>query len=554
MTLSREIYKKFEDVVGARYISEDPIVLESYRCAAAQSSAHYGPFDMRTPEPKAVILPGCTEEVQKIVRICNEYKIKFKASTTFWSVMGYIGDDYSVQLDMRRMRSIEIDAKNQIAIVEPYAIAATIQAEAMKHGLCCAVTGAGCSCSILASTVGHNGGGPSSISMGTNYDNMLAAEFVLPSGEIFRTGSMSTGCGWFCGEGPGMSLRALMRGGSGTQGDMGVCTKLAFKLSPWPGPKYLPSRGMPPAYKADLPDNFKAYTLCFPDWYAWADAYMYFYDNEIIYLGHRQFNMFGREVKGAMVKILTDPDLQLCDIPALSEDPYIKEQNEKMKIDTQIVIAGMTENDLQWKESVLNEVLRRVGGWKNEMMLDQDITDWTKLYLIRMGHKNLNYVMCGSYEGNMAWSSNVYIDAKYMDEVVAMKKEWEDKYNYFAQVGGDSGLGSMTRVGGGGSTGFEFFIHFDAHDKESIRGTCAYIDHTAEWMKKNGFGMDLGRVNKNARRDDGYFFTQEEHNAMFRGSPMEPIAVYQWRLRELLNPNRITGSYYRTCEPRPEEE
>ena len=551
MAFSREIYSKLEAIVGRRNISEDPVVLQTYRCAAAQSSAHFGPYSYLTPTPQAVVLPGSTEEVQRIVQVCNEYKIKFKASTTFWSVMGYIGDDYSLQLDMRRMRKIEIDEKNMIAIVEPYAIGATIQAEAMKHGLSCAITGAGCSGSVLASTIGHQGGGPSSIYMGTNYDNMLAAEFVLPDGSIMHTGSMAQGAGWFCGDGPGPSLRALVRGGTGTNGEMGVCTKMAIKLSAWPGPKIgLPVRGLPPAYKADLPENFRAYTLCFPDWIAWANAYMYFYDNEIIYLGHRQFNMFGRDLKGAMVNILTDPDGQLADIPRLVNDPYIKQQTEDMKIDVQIVIAGMSENDLAWKEAVLDEILKRVGGHKNEMMSKKDMEDYTLSYLIRMGHKNLNYVYCGAYEGNMAWSSNVYIDAEYMEQVVAMKKEWEDAHDYFAKVGGDSGLGSLTRVGGGGSTGFEFFLHFDAHDRSSVKGTCEYIDHTAKWMKDHGFGMDLGRVNANARRSDGYSFTQEEHNAMFRGTPMEKITVYQYKLREALNPNNLSGSYYRTCEPR----
>ena len=63
MALSREEYAAFEAVVGKRNISEDIAVLETYRCASAQSSCHYGPYDNRTPMPQAVILPGSTEEV-----------------------------------------------------------------------------------------------------------------------------------------------------------------------------------------------------------------------------------------------------------------------------------------------------------------------------------------------------------------------------------------------------------------------------------------------------------------------------------------------------------
>ncbi|HUI70482.1 MAG TPA: hypothetical protein VL354_08150, partial [Spirochaetia bacterium] len=106
MALSREIYGALEAIVGTRNISEDLGVVETYRCAAAQSSAHYGPYDHKTPRPQAVLLPGSTEEVRGIVRLCNLYGIKFKASSTFWASMGYIGDDYAIQLDMRRMRKI----------------------------------------------------------------------------------------------------------------------------------------------------------------------------------------------------------------------------------------------------------------------------------------------------------------------------------------------------------------------------------------------------------------------------------------------------------------
>ena len=63
MALANEIYEAFEDVVGRRNISQDKGILESYRCITAQSSAHYGPYDHKTPLPQAVILPGTTEEV-----------------------------------------------------------------------------------------------------------------------------------------------------------------------------------------------------------------------------------------------------------------------------------------------------------------------------------------------------------------------------------------------------------------------------------------------------------------------------------------------------------
>ncbi|MGE5423570.1 MAG: FAD-binding oxidoreductase [Ignavibacteriales bacterium] len=554
MALSKEIYQAFEDVVGKNNISGDAAVLESYRVVPSQSSDHRGPFFQKTPLPQAVILPETTEEVQLIIKLCNKYGIQFKASSTFWSVMGYIGSDCAVQIDTRRMRKFEIDSKNMLAIIEPYVIGATLQAEAMKVGLTLNIPGVGCSSSVLASTSGWVGFGPTSISMGAATENLLAAEWVLPDGEILRTGSLGAGSGWFCGEGPGISTRGILRGKLGTAGSFGICTKMAVRLHPWPGPTYIPTRGTIPAYKACLPDNFKAYTLCFPTWDAYAEAVNLFHQNDLLFLGHRQFTMFGRDIKTAMITILNDPDKQLADIPVLCEDPYLKEQNEKMKIDIQIIIAGMTKRDTEYKDKALDKILEMTGGWKSELMLDKDLTDYVLLYLIRMGHKNLNFVMCGGYEGNFGLSGNVFVSASVMEEASALKKKWEDDTNYIAKVGGDSDMGSICTMGGGGTTGWEFFTHFDSYDKESVKGTGDFFNATQDWMAMKGLGLDMGKWNQDCRRPDGYSYSQEEHDELFCKLPQPLVVLYQYKVREEFNPGNLCGSYYRTLSTKKYEE
>ena len=549
MALSREIYQALEDIVGKRNISEDIGVCETYRSIPSQSSAHYGPSEHWTPLPHAVIMPESTEEVQNIVRICNKYGIEFKASSTFWATMGYIGSDYGIQLDMRRMKNIEIDVKNMMAIVEPFAVAATVQAEAMKVGLNLNIPGVGCSSSTLASTAGWAGFGPASIFMGANPENMLSAEWVLPNGEVLRTGSLGSGDGWFCGEGPGPSTRGILRGIFGPAGSMGVCTKIAVRLHPWPGPADFPTRGTIPAYKADMGDNLKCYTLCFPDWQSWARSVQYFHESDILYIGHRQFSMFGRNFKAAMLQIITDPDKQLCDLPALLEDEEIKKQNESMKLDYQVVIAGMTERDMAYKEKAVDEILAQTGGWKNEMMLEKDMHDFALLYLLRLGHKNLNYVMCGAYEGTFGLSGNVWKTIQVVEDAVKIKRDWETNYNHIAATGGDSAMGGTSALGGGGMTGWEFFTNFDAYDKESVRGTCKFMDGNQEFHNKHGFGPDFCRWNADVRHMNGYNYTQEEHDEIFKNAPQPLVYAYQYKIREVVNPNNLCGSYLRTLTP-----
>jgi len=465
--------------------------------------------------------------------------------------MGYIGTDNGIQLDMIRMDNVEIDAKNMMAVIEPFAIAGTVSVEAMKNGLNCNIPGVGCSSSILASTSGWVGFGPSSMFMGTVGENLLGAEWVLPDGEVIRTGTLGADGEWFCGEGPGPSVRAIFRGWTGAAGSMGVCTKIAIRLSPWPGPKWIPVRGSAPAYFADGLDCVRAYTICYPDWDAFAESYRLFYENDVAYLAHRQFNMFGRDIKTAMVSIVTDPDKQFCDLPAQIEDPYIKEQNDLMKIDVQVVIAGFSDRDLDYKEKAFDAILAQVGAHKSEFYLQPEIEDFIKLYLLRLGRKNYNFTLCGGYEGCFGLTSNVFVAAPVMEDASAAKREFEQKEDSIAAVGGDSDMGSMSGIGGGGTTGWEFFMQFDSFEKESIKGANDFVDKVSQpFMTKHGFGPDFCRWNSDVRRPDGYDYTQEQHDGFYSKINQPALAEYQWKIREAFNPNHLTGSYYKTLTPK----
>jgi len=516
----------------------------------SQSSVHLGPaYRVRTPQPAAVLLPGSTEEVQKIIQLCNKYKIKFKPSTTFWSGMGYPGQDGAIQMDMRRMNSVEIDEKNQFAIIEPYVTGATLQAEAMKYGLNASIIGAGSSCSVLAGVASHTSMGAYATAQGNGQECMLGVEWVMPTGEILRTGSLGSGAGWFCGEGPGPSARGLFRGNIGMQGSLGVVTKMAVRLFPWPGPTYLPTTGTAPAYKAVLPDNFKCYTLCFPNWKAWADALMLMYDNEVAYCGHRQFVMFGSDLKVPMLKILTDPSKQLCDIEELEKDPEIQKLNQEMDKEVQITIAGMTKRDMEYKEKVIDKILEATGGWKASLMLEPDMMAFTLLYFIRMGHKNLNYTMGGGYEGNFGMIEQPYFGASRVETAKNFKLEWENKSTAFVANGGDTCMLAMGQIGGGGNTGWEAFVNFDPADEESCKGTFEYFEAANKFIRENNMGPDMGRMCADCRGIDGYEISQEGQNALYSANPQPLGMTYQWKIREALNPNHLTDSYWRTLDP-----
>ena len=136
-------------------------------------------------------------------------------------------------------RILEINEKNMYAVVEPYVIYAQLQAELMKRGLNCNITGAGSNCSGLP-LAAHANLGHLSLSGSYGERNLLAAEWVTPEGEIVRLGSLGSLGEWFCGDGPGPSLRGSLRGNVMPLGGLGVYTKAAQKVYHWPGPADIP--------------------------------------------------------------------------------------------------------------------------------------------------------------------------------------------------------------------------------------------------------------------------------------------------------------------------
>ncbi|OGO11868.1 MAG: hypothetical protein A2Y93_16760 [Chloroflexi bacterium RBG_13_68_17] len=549
MTLPRHLYKALGDIVGQANISDDPAVLDSYRYSLAHTAIHLGPYyDTFTPRGAAVLLPGTTEEVQAIVRLCNQHTIRFKASSTFWSAQGYPSEDDTLQLDMRRMdRILEIDEKNMYAVIEPGVIGATLQAEAMKAGLNAHLPGSGCSCSILATATSYFGSGPSNLYGGWQYDNLLGIEWVLPTGDLFRTGSLGSGCGWFCGEGPGPSMKGVARGFLGAKGAMGVFTQCAVKLFAWPGPPTLPVEGIVPAYRTPLPRNFRAYTVAFPTWKAWADAAYLIWETGIGYLAHRQYTMFGRDLKFAMVKILTDPTKTLGDLEEILEDPQVQRVTEESKRDFQIVLAGMTTRDVEWQEKAFDEILARTGGWKVEAMNEPEINQWMLLYLIRLGHKNLNLVFGGSYDGAFGLVGPADYGTTYAEEAAEFKKEWE-KRGAVVQAGGDCMMGPIGGMGGGGTCLWENFTCFDPYDRESVDGTREFFDACTQLGLERGWGVGMEKWNAQARGPDGRTTPKAERDRIHLSSPQPSAFRYQHKIREALNPNNLGDEYYETLE------
>ena len=542
MAISREAYQALEDIVGPENITDEPATLDSYAYQLWAEFKQNGSKFM--PRPGAVVLPGSTEEVQAIVKTCNRYKLKYKAHSTGWGLFGAPLVEDAIQLDMRRMdRILEIDEKNMFAVIEPYVIGSTLQAEAMKVGLNTHMIGAGASCSPLASATSLMGMGADTIFMGQSTENLLAVEWVMPTGDILRTGSLGSGLGWFCGDGPGPSLRGIFRGVVGACGGMGVFTKCAVKLYPWPGPAVMPIEGAPPVYTTQLPNIIRGHTIAWSTWQGYADALYKIYDNDIGYIAHRQFIFFGDELQAGMLRILTDPTKTVDDLEELLKTPEVQKLTEELYRSFQIVLAGMTPRDIEYQEKVLDQILAETGGWKVAAMEEPTMANWSLLFMTKLCFKNLNFIYAGGYfDAMIRGGTPDLITSGWMETMREQKRKF-GKQGVIVDDGGDAGMGGMAGLGGGGIPGFENFIFYDPADAESIKAAEACRIDAGCTAAEVGAG--------------GWSFTYiEEQRAKSQLAEMvNPIIFrYQRKIKEALDPNEVGDGTYQYLDEHEIEE
>ena len=254
------IYKELVDILGPEYVCDDRGVMEAYsRESQSLSFLTRGRYEF-------VALPASTEDVQQIIRLANRYKFPVSVfSTGLLMAICSAVKSYWCLIDPKRMNRLHIDDENMYAIVEPYVTHAQVQAEAMKRGLINGTPEAGSQSSSLANNIAFGLQGIAYRS-GFAARNVLGVEWVLPNGEILRTGSLANpDAGYFWGEGPGPDARGLLRAATGHLGALGIVTRIAVKLYPWPGPPVLPTEGLAPVKKCELPEGtFKWYLFTYP--------------------------------------------------------------------------------------------------------------------------------------------------------------------------------------------------------------------------------------------------------------------------------------------------
>jgi glycolate oxidase len=372
MSIPKEAYDTLEAIVGRENISRDPFMTNvyAYHFMAELQRKGTGTRFLQQ-QPGAVVLPETTEEVQGILLTCNRFNLKSKAFSTGFGPWNAHSWDDVVIIDLRRMNHIlEIDERNMYAAIEPYVTWAQLHAETMKLGLTPSIAGVGCQCSPLANMTCGLGMGPYNISMGFNERSVLGVEWVLPNGEITKLGSLGADVGWFCGDGPGPSLRGIMRGEYGNMGGLGVITKCAIKLFNWPGPKEMPIQGSFPTLRLseDFSDTIKLFLITFRNREKRNEAVRLIGEAEIGY----QMYAWGHGFLLAAVPELSHLIPRKLEDKRPSQDPVLA-----------LSLASSSPAELAYQEKVLMEILGRTGGTLSEYMNDPGVQTTVFRYLTR---------------------------------------------------------------------------------------------------------------------------------------------------------------------------
>jgi len=177
--------------------------------------------------PQIVLKPCNTDQVSKIMIYCNKRNIVVTPCGARTGLSGGSLPIYAgVALSLEKFNKIlQLDEKNLQATVEPGVINQVFRDFVEQKNLFYPPDPASKGSSFLGGNLAENSGGPKALKYGVTKDYVLNLEVVLPTGEIIWTGAN------VLKNSTGYDLTSLMIGSEGT---LGIITKIVFKLIPLP--------------------------------------------------------------------------------------------------------------------------------------------------------------------------------------------------------------------------------------------------------------------------------------------------------------------------------
>ncbi len=177
--------------------------------------------------PEVIIKPNTAVQVSQIMKLANKYRIPVVPRGGGTGLSGGALPVFGgICLSMEKFNKIiEIDKENFQAIAEPGVITQVLMEACEKENLYYPPDPSSKGSSFLGGNLAECSGGPRAVKYGVTKDYVLGLEFVSPTGEIINSGAR------VLKNVTGYNLTQLLIGSEGT---LGVITKIIFKLIPLP--------------------------------------------------------------------------------------------------------------------------------------------------------------------------------------------------------------------------------------------------------------------------------------------------------------------------------
>ncbi|MHA1943736.1 MAG: FAD-binding oxidoreductase [Candidatus Thorarchaeota archaeon] len=219
--MNEKIVKRFENIVGAEFVSTRPDVLLTYSQTASMA---YKPVI-----PAAVVRPANTTEVSQILKLTNEYKVPVTPRSGGSSLQGEaIPKPGGIVVDLLRLGGITLYEDLRSVTVGAGVTYGELDKFLSKQDLFLPVYPESSLICTVAGNVAVNGAGPGSSLYGSIGEMVLGLEVVLPDGTIIQTGSEANpnAPGPFIRYAFGPDLTGLF---IGSLGSFGIITKVSMK-------------------------------------------------------------------------------------------------------------------------------------------------------------------------------------------------------------------------------------------------------------------------------------------------------------------------------------
>ncbi len=201
-------------IVGPEGMLTAPCDLMVYECDG---------FTIEKNKPEVVVFPTSTEQVVRIVKLCNEFDVPFLARGAGTSLAGGcvpVGGGVMIAL-ARMKRILEVNYRDRYAIVEPGVVNLWLTNHIKSHGWHFAPDPSSQGACTIGGNVATNSGGPHTLKYGVTVNHVIGVELVLPDGNVIATGGPAEDM-------PGYDLTGVIVGSEGT---FGIVTKSWVRIT-----------------------------------------------------------------------------------------------------------------------------------------------------------------------------------------------------------------------------------------------------------------------------------------------------------------------------------